>query len=174
MMDAYKEIQNTSSNITLSESSPSRYQVLQHIYTRCQEEVEKNVKPGVALLNKLLRTDETSIRNNQLRHYLGPQKTEIQTPDGKQIDLSSSTGAKPKSLISHDDFTDAVTDAVSRIRQLEEAGAANRVSAANLIESCRQVAIETRSTFLELYGEQSKELLEFEQKLQTVFRPNRK
>ena len=39
----------------------NRLQILQHIYTRCQEELEKNVAPGMGLLYKLLRTEISSI-----------------------------------------------------------------------------------------------------------------
>lgn len=38
--------------LSTDEGEASRSQVLQHIYTRCQEEVEKNLDPGMALLNK--------------------------------------------------------------------------------------------------------------------------
>merc|ERR1712194_573489 len=86
-----------------SPPSVNRFQILQHIYTRCQEEVEKTINPGTALLNKLLRTEVDSIRQNQLNHYLCPKPTTIKSPDGKEIILNNGVPAKP--LVAHPDFT---------------------------------------------------------------------
>jgi len=58
-------------SLAREEGVADRYQILTHIYTRCQEEVEKSIPPGSALLNKLLRTDMPSVRANQLKHFLG-------------------------------------------------------------------------------------------------------
>lgn len=150
-------------------ASASRLQILQHIYTRCQEELEKNVPPGVGLLNKLLRTEIPSIRSNQLGYYLGPQATSITSPDGKTtIDLVGST-AKP--LVSHEEFVGALANAVDRIRTLEGAGGTDRLSAMNLLESIRRVAVEARAVLAESYGEDSDAVREFQDDLQPVFRP---
>jgi len=147
----------------------SRLQILQHIYTRCQEEVEKNVNPGVALLNKLLRTDISSIRTNLLNHYLCPQGANvITTPDGRTVELQGQTRA----LISTEDFVDAISNAVMKIRTIEKAGGSDRVAAANLVENCRQVAIEARVAIFNAYGEESHELKAIEESLQKVFRPD--
>lgn len=144
------------------------YQILQHIYTRCQEEVEKAVSPGVGLLNKLLRTEQDSIRANQLRHYLCPQKPKtISSPDGKEVQLPGSNAlVKPNELI------DALQNAVRQIRTVEKSGAVDPVAAADLVENCRQVAIEARLAVGEGYGVESEELKEFELSLQPVFRPD--
>lgn len=150
-------------------SEASRFSILQHIYTRCQEEVEKTVDPGVALLNKLLRTSVKSIRTNQIEHYLTPQKTSITSPDGKTIELPSTS--PNKTLVSHEDFVSALEKAVQQIRMVENSGGTDRQTAANLTESCRQVAIETRMTIAQVYGIKSDELKEFEKSLQPVFRP---
>ncbi|KAL7528404.1 hypothetical protein ACHAXR_002433, partial [Thalassiosira sp. AJA248-18] len=146
----------------------NRLQILQHIYTRCQEELEKNVPPGIGLLNKLLRTDISSIRTNQLSHYLGPQATSITSPDGKTIDLSGST-AQP--LVSHGEFIEALSNAVTQIRTLEAAGGTDRLSAMNLVESIRQVAIEAMGVLVSSFGEESDVVKEFQRDLQPVFRP---
>lgn len=150
-------------------ASASRLQILQHIYTRCQEELEKNVPPGVGLLNKLLRTEIPSIRSNQLGYYLGPQATSITSPDGKTtIDLVGST-ARP--LVSHEEFVGALANAVDRIRTLEGAGGTDRLSAMNLLESIRRVAVEARAVLAESYGEDSDAVREFQDDLQPVFWP---
>jgi len=149
------------------DSEASRVQILQHVYTRCQEEVEKNIPPGIALLNKLLRTEIDSIRANQLQHYLCPQPNVITSPDGKEIELGSGKRVlvEPKLLV------DAIAQAVKQIRTVEQAGATDRTAAANMVESCRNVAKEARMVIGKNYGVESEELKEFEQGLQPVFRP---
>lgn len=149
----------------------NRLQILQHIYTRCQEELEKNVDPGMGLLNKLLRTEISSIRSNQLNHYLGPQATSITSPDGQVIELAGST-AKP--MVSHKEFTDALSSTVDQIRTLESAGGTDRLSAMNLVESVRQVAMEARGVLVDAFGEGSEVVGEFQRDLQPVFRPGSK
>jgi len=149
------------------DSEASRVQILQHVYTICQEEVEKNSPPGIALLNKLLRTEIDSIRANQLQHYLCPQPNVITSPDGKEIELGSGKRVlvEPKLLV------DAIAQAVKQIRTVEQAGATDRTAAANMVESCRNVAKEARMVIGKNYGVESEELKEFEQGLQPVFRP---
>ncbi|KAL3798299.1 hypothetical protein HJC23_000213 [Cyclotella cryptica] len=147
--------------------SANRLQILQHIYTRCQEELEKTVAPGIGLLNKVLRTEISSIRSNQLSHYLGPQATTITSPDGKTIDL----GGTGKPLVSHIEFIEALSNAVNQIRTLEAAGGTDRLSAVNLIENIRQLAMEARAVLVESFGEGSEVVQEFQRELQPVFRP---
>ena len=148
----------------------NRLQILQHIYTRCQEELEKTVAPGMGLLNKVLRTEISSIRTNQLEHYLGPQKTTITSPDGKSIDL----GGTGKPLVSHTEFVEALSNSVTQIRTLEAAGGTDRLSAVNLVENIRQVAMEARVVLVESFGEGSDVVNEFQIDLQPVFRPGSK
>lgn len=172
IMDSFREQQQQTTPQDDEESpSANRYQILQHIYTRCQEEVEKNVKPGVALLNKLLRTDVSSIRDNQIRHYLIPQTSStIVTPDGKELTIKNENA---KALVPTEEFIDALADAVQRIRTLENTGGiANKATTAGIIEDCRKIAIEVRMVVFDVYGESSMELREFENGLQPVFRPN--
>ena len=158
----------TESGEVTEEGAASRLQILQHIYTRCQEEVEKSIPPGLALLNKLLRTPQDSIRNNLYEHYLTPQKTKITSPDGKEIELNSS-GAP---LVAMQDFIDAIAQTVKQIRTVEQIGATDRISAANMVESCRTVAKEARIVIGEKYGVESDELRGYEEGLQPVFRPD--
>jgi len=147
-------------------AAASRYQILQHVYTRCQEEVEKNLPPGTALLNKLLRTEQPGIRSNLYKHYLTPQPNVITAPDGKEVDL----GTKPV-LVALPEFIDAMAKAVEQIRTVEKSGGTDRESAALMVESCRQIAKEARITIGESYGRDSKELSTLEEGLQPVFRP---
>ena len=155
---------------TNGNNSANRAQILQHIYTRCQEELEKNVPPGMGLLNKLLRTEISSIRTNQLQYYLGPQATSITSPDGKTIELSNN-GTGGKALVSHGEFIGALSQAVSQIRTLEKSGGTDRLSAMNLIENIRRVAMEARVVLVDSYGEGSEAVSEFQRDLQPVFRP---
>ncbi|KAL3944326.1 MAG: hypothetical protein SGBAC_001619 [Bacillariaceae sp.] len=150
------------------ENTANRFQILQHIYTRCQEEVEKTIPAGVALLNKLLRTDSPSIRCNQLEHYLCPQSNVITTPDGKEVKLEG----REKILVPHSDFIDAIGNAILQIRNVEKAGAANREVSANMVEAVRTVAKEARVSIAEKFGVESKELQDFEAGLMPVFRPS--
>lgn len=155
-----------SDETTNEDGTASRHQILTHIYTRCQEEAEKNIPPGTALLNKILRTQEASIRKNLYEHYLAPQPSIITAPDGSKLDL----GEKPV-LVSLEQFTAAIDGAVLQIRNVETAGGFDKSSAAMMVESCRQVAKEARIVIGESYGVDSKELRQLEEALEPVFRP---
>ena len=146
-----------------------RGQILQHVYTRCQEELEKNVPPGIGLLNKLLRTEISSIRDNQLRHYLGPQATSISSPDGKVIELPGNGNGKP--LVSHVELVEAMSDAVGRVRAIEMAGGTDRMSAARFVEDVRRIAVEARAVLASVHGEDGGVVVEFQEALMPVFRP---
>eukprot|EP00536_Pseudo-nitzschia_multiseries_P009236 jgi/Psemu1/288322/fgenesh1_pg.253_\ len=152
-------------------SAVDRFQILQHIYTRCQEEVEKTINPGTALLNKLLRTEVDSIRRNQLDHYLCPAATTITSPDGKEIVLNNNNGQPAKPLVAHHDFCDAIGNAIKQIRTVETSGAATPEVAADLVESIRIVAKEARIVIGEHFGGNSTEVVAFEDALEPVFRP---
>lgn len=145
----------------------NRSTILQHIYTRAQEELEKNVDPGMGLLNKLLRTEISSIRANQLEYYLCPRETTITSPDGTTIDLGGSGAPR----IGHGEFTKAMESTVEQIRTLEASGGTDRLSAMNLVESVRQVAMEARMVLVQGFGEGSDVVNEFQKELQPVFRP---
>lgn len=171
IQDAYTEqTQGTANNST--SASNERLQILRHIDTRCQEEVEKHVAPpGLALLHKLLRTDVTAIRTNILRHYLGPQAATITTPDGQVIPLKSSSPSK--ALVTSTEFRTAIENAVAQIRQMEKVGGTDRTTAATMVESIRQTAKEARTILEESYGPGSEQIREFEMGLMPVFRPDR-
>ena len=170
MRDAAEEAQKaTASGDEENSSAVDRFQILQHIYTRCQEEVEKVINPGTALLNKLLRTEVDSIRRNQLNHYLCPKPTTIKDPNGKEIVLNNGQPMKP--LVAHPDFCDAIGNAVKQIRTVEKSGATTPEVAADLVETIRTVAKEARFTIGEHFGGNSTEVIAFEEALEPVFRP---
>lgn len=145
----------------------SRAQILQHIRTRCQEEVEKEIPPGLALLNKLLRTEQPSIRSNQLKHYLCPQPP----PSIPGIDAKQDPSKPEVVLIEPTLLVEALSQTVQQIRTIESAGATSRESAASMVESCRQVAKEARVVLAQEYGLESDQLNAFEDALMPVFRP---
>lgn len=149
-------------------AAASRLQILQHIYTRCQEEVEKELPHGTALLNKLLRTEHATIRANLYKHFLTPAQASITSPDGKTIVLNQQT---PVVRVPLSEFIDALSTAVIQIRSLESAGGTDRESAAMMVEGCRHIAKEARVVIGEVYGRQSAQLKQFEEGLQPVFRP---
>ena len=170
MRDAAEEAQKaTAAGDEDSSSAVDRFQILQHIYTRCQEEVEKVINPGTALLNKLLRTEVDSIRQNQLNHYLCPKPTTIKSPDGKEIVLNNGVPSKP--LVSHPDFIEAIGNAVKQIRTVEKSGATTPEVAADLVETIRTVAKEARFIIGDHFGGNSTEVIAFEEALEPVFRP---
>lgn len=149
--------------------SNTRFQILQHIYTRCQEEVENTIAPGMALLNKLLRTEQPSIRQNQLQYYLCPRPNIITAPDGKQLVLGENNN---KTLVEHLDFCNALGRAVQQIRTVQSVGGTSPDIAAHMVESCRQVAKEARLVLATQYGGvKSQQVVAFEEALQPIFRP---
>jgi hypothetical protein len=169
LQDAIVEAQQIPAEVHEStEGAATRAQILQHIYTRCQEEVEKTIPPGIALLNKLLRTQQESIRANLYSHYLTPQSDVIETPDGKKVELKN---AGPNILVPLDDFIKAIDTAVVQVRTVENAGGTDRDAAASMVEACRQISKEARIIIGKHYGLASEELEAFEKGLQPVFRP---
>ena len=149
-------------------AAASRLQILKHVYTRCQEEVEKTIPPGTALLNKLLRTEQPSIRSNLYEHYLTPRPNTITTPDGNVLTLN---GTQPV-LVSMQEFVQAIDTAVLQIRDVENAGGTDKESAAMMVEGCRHIAKEARVVVGNSYGRNSDELMSLEEGLQPVFRPS--
>jgi len=151
------------------EGEANRMSILQHIYTRCQEEMEKQAPPGVGLLHKLMRTEQAAIRRNQLEHYLGlPEQKTISTPDGKTLQLQSGG----KALVPPNELASAIQDSVKQVRSLERSGATSREAAAYVVEQTRNIAKEARIVVGELYGVESQELIGFEDSLMPVFRPS--
>jgi hypothetical protein len=165
--DSSAEPKQPSQNLPAGPAA-TRTQILRHIYTRCQEEMEKTLPPGTALLTKLLRTEQPSIRANLYNHYLTPSASSITSPDGKVINLTSGNTV----LVSLTDFIGAIDAAVLQIRTLENANGTDRESAAIMVENCRQVAKEARSIVGQSYGQESDEVRQLEEGLQHVFRPS--
>ncbi|GMI20970.1 hypothetical protein TeGR_g93 [Tetraparma gracilis] len=120
-----------------------RGQVLQHVYTRCQEELERLLsggpEPAKALAVKLLRTEDAGIRGNLLRHNLGRPGA---------AGGAGGEGAAP--LVSAGEFVAALRDVVTRARGLE--GGGGRKAVADVVESARQVGIAGRRVLEEEFG----------------------
>lgn len=155
----------------------TRFQILSHILTRCQEELEKlisNDTPATALVVKLLRTEDKGIRGNLLKNSLVPAKikgivvdgVEIKGPEGK-----AGGGSGGKALVSVEDFVDSVSDTVENVRRMKEEEAVDLTASVNIIESLRQISIEARGVCIEAFGEGSEELKVLEISLQSTFRP---
>lgn len=152
-----------------STAGASRFSVLTHIYTRCHEEVESSLPPGIVLLNKLLRTGADPIRSNQLQHYLCPQPNVITLPDGQVIPVANREQGVV--LVPPPQLVEALASTVKQIRTVETAGGMTREAAANMVEACRTVAKEARFVIAREYGVSSEVLVAFEEGLQPVFRP---
>lgn len=179
--DDDESLVSSTSATSTTEHHASRTSILRHIYTRCQEEVEKTIPPGMALLNKLLRTNQQLIRMNLYQHYLlTPDSTinnddddksnVIATPDGKKLKLISSSTIKPLIVLS--DLIKAIDDMIIQIRTIENNNYVTKESGAQMVEACRTIAKEIRVTIIERYGIDSLECQELQDKLQKVFRPS--
>jgi hypothetical protein len=162
-----------------TDAASNRYQILTHIYTRCQEEVEKSLPPGMALVNKLIRTADPSIRSNIIKHYLTPAPTTITSPDGRTITLSptggaSSSSSSPPSLVSIDELIHAVTTFVGQVRVVEREQlltGTDSSSTVAMIESTRLLCKEILGIVLEASGPESGPVRSLKEGLQPVFRP---
>lgn len=149
-----------STNIENSEPDSSKYQCLQHLYTRAQEELEKTADPAKGLLHRLCRQSNAGIRDNILRDFLAPQ-TEIILPDATRIPINPPTPPK----VSHTAFSAAVSEAVTQLRGLDADGDLIRES----IEECRTVAKEARMVLVDTASES--EVHDFEQSLMETWPP---
>ena len=156
----------------------TRFQILSHILTRCQEEMEKlisNETPATALVVKLLRTEDKNIRGNLLKNSLAPPASKGIVVDGVEISPPSGTkggsGGGGKALVSIEDFVASVTDIVQKVRGMKDEEAVDLTASVNIIESLRQISIEGRAVVMEAFGEGSEELKTVEGALQEVFRP---
>lgn len=124
------------------------------IINKLLRNLETNGVPGMTLLKKLLRTEISTIRTEQLQHDLVP------TIDSDGI-------VKP--LISHSAFIEAISNAFTQIHTLLAAGGTDQSSAMNLLKKILQVAMEARVVLLDNFGERSREVNEFERDLEPVF-----
>ncbi|GMH85100.1 hypothetical protein TrVE_jg14217 [Triparma verrucosa] len=156
----------------------TRFQILSHILTRCQEEMEKlisNETPATALVVKLLRTEDKNIRGNLLKNSLAPPASKGIVVDGVEISPPSGTkggsGGGGKALVSIEDFVASVTDIVQKVRGMKDEEAVDLTASVNIIESLRQISIEGRAVVMEAFEEGSEELKTVEGALQEVFRP---
>lgn len=120
--------------------------LLQHIYTRLQEELEKKTQPALALLHKLTRMDQPSVRANILVDSLVPQ-TETLLPDGTTLPLKTPSPAKVKPL----EFAAAVEGALEQVINLP----VERSAIDETCEEIRSVAKEARVVIAEHYPQEA-------------------
>jgi len=144
MEDARRNMQQAPSLSPETGSSSSRgealFNILNHVSTRVQEELEKRTEPAVALLHKLMRTDDSDLRGRILKHYLTPQR-EILLPDTTTLPL-----AVPKpSRVAPMKFASAVLHVVQTLRALD----VNGDTVVDTVEQVRSVAKEARLVLLE-------------------------
>jgi len=125
-----------------AENDETKLNILTHISTRMQEELEKRTKPGAGILHKLMRTDDKPLRGRILEHYLTPQ-TSIGLPDGKTIKLEKPNPAMVEPM----QFSEAVTELVGQLRGMDVDGNMIR----GMIEDVRQVSIEARAVIMAAY-----------------------
>lgn len=141
------------------DASEQRARVMEHLYTRVQEEWEKRCdNQANAVLHRLTRTEQAVIRRNILEYYLAPQ-TEILVPNGDPIPLDQPR--QPR--ISSSDFATAVATAVERLHAID----ADPVMIKASIEECRVIAKEARLVIMERLPPE--ELGAFEDNLMATF-----
>ena len=116
--------------------------MMTHLYTRVQEELEKQADPALALLHKLTRMDQQSIRFNLLRHNLTPQ-TSTPLPGGGTLPISPPAPASVGPL----DFAAAIEGAVNKVLMLPLEREAVEATA----EEIRAIAKEARVVVSEAY-----------------------
>lgn len=141
------------------DASEQRARVMEHLYTRVQEEWEKRCdNQANAVLHRLTRTEQAVIRRNILEYYLAPQ-TEILVPNGDPVPLDQPRPPR----ISSRDFATAVATAVERLHNIDADPGVIETS----IEECRVIAKEARLVIMERLPHE--ELEAFEQNLVATF-----
>lgn len=143
-------------------------QLYVHIYTRMQEELEKQASPAAGLLHRLLRTDDIELRERILVDFLVP-KTTVSLPGGQTLALETATPPK----VSPREFGAAVRDAVAALRGIELAtsGPDGNKTLSDSVEDCRQVAKQAREVLATRWAEDEVELADFSRMLGPVFAP---
>jgi len=134
--------------------------LLSHIQTRLQEELEKRLDPASAIVHKLWRLDEGSIRKNVLRDSLVPKST-ITLPGGEEMPLDKPAPASIQPL----EFAAAIEYIVARVVSLNVEPEATKAT----VEDLRQVAKEARQVLTETYDPET--VNAFSDALQPVFSP---
>ena len=86
--------------------------LMSHIHTRLQELLEGEAEPALALLHKLTRLDQPSIRFNLLRANLVPQ-TEAPLPGGGVLPLATPAPASVEPM----DLAAAIEGALDKVRR---------------------------------------------------------
>ncbi|CAE8672159.1 unnamed protein product, partial [Polarella glacialis] len=93
-----------------AEGDTGKTQVLMHIHTVMNEELEKKVPRVKSLLSKLLRIEDVSIRNNLLRHHLTP----VEVAAAPMLD-DDGPGDLKAALVPPNRFAAAITQLVNDV-----------------------------------------------------------
>jgi len=118
--------------------------LMAHIHTRLQELLEGQAEPALALLHKLTRLDQSSIRLNLLRHNLVPQ-TSAPLPGGGELPLASPAPA----MVAPMELAAAIEQALDKVFALTVDPAAKIATA----EEIKTVAKEARAVVEEAYDQ---------------------
>jgi len=131
-------------NIADAESSGDEggARLLSHIHTRVQEELEGKADPALALLHKLTRLDQPSVRDNVLRDCLVAQ-TSVPLPGGGEVALNPAVPAKVDPM----DFARAIEGALDKVLALP----LDRAAIEQTAEEIRTVAKEARQVVADSY-----------------------
>lgn len=116
--------------------------VLVHLHTRLQEELESRTEPALALLHKLTRLDQPSVRDNVLRDCLVAQ-TSVPLPGGGEVALNPAVPAKVDPM----DFARAIEGALDKVLALP----LDRAAIEQTAEEIRTVAKEARQVVADSY-----------------------
>uniref|UniRef100_A0A7S0Z1X2 Uncharacterized protein n=1 Tax=Hemiselmis tepida TaxID=464990 RepID=A0A7S0Z1X2_9CRYP len=138
-------------------------QILSHVYTRVQEEMEKIVDPAVGLLHRLLRqVEQPGIRNNILEKYLKPKpedEWEMAFVDGDMVtDFGCEVDPLKLSL--------AMSTYLQRVR---DEGAFDEDAVGQTYADCRVIAKDARVWVEQFYDQEM--LDDFTESLTPVFQP---
>jgi len=130
-----------------------KLRALMHVYTVMNEELEKKVSRVRALLNKLMRMDDESIRANLLRHHLTPVEVAA-APD--PLTEGDGEGRPPlmASLVTPDRLAAAISKLVGDTdRQMRAAVGDSDEARFEITDRIRVIAKEARLMIGEIYGE---------------------
>jgi len=132
-----------------AEGDTGKTQVLMHIHTVMNEELEKKVPRVKSLLSKLLRIEDVSIRNNLLRHHLTP----VEVAAAPMLD-DDGPGDLKAALVPPNRFAAAITQLVNDVdRQIVAVVGKEDESRFETLDRIRQVAKQARLIVGEVYGE---------------------
>jgi len=133
-----------------TDGEEDKLRALLHINTVINEELEKKVSRVRGLVNKLLRMDDASIRENLLRHHLTPVQVAAPPDDDLDIGEPQLTAA----LVPPGRLASTISQLVGDIdRQLRVAVGEDDEGRFDMLERIRIIAKEARLIIGDIYGE---------------------